>query len=286
MDHVFAIEDWLWRFPLWPDYGVYEGKIITSPCHLCNNHRLRAALADLVDWGPAVPMDVFVMADGEPAEPYTTKVGGLPYRPTGQPWPLAPDGTPWRFLAQFCFVHSHDLTGPLPGEVLLVFGDEDGVECAFEWQPLELTDLLQARDVPAGVRLGSACHGYRFRTVNYPEAKLKTPLPPEEELHCLGYPVRQYDVVFCYQATQIGRAPYLFPDGARLPCRTLCTLNSVQPDFHGRYPWVNRAKPLFRPGSRKGYGAPDIEKFMLGDMGCIYIGIDDHDQLCYTGDCY
>lgn len=88
MDYVFAIEDWLWRFPLRPDYGVYEGKIITGPGHLCNNQRLRVALADLVDWGPAVPTDVFVMADGEPPDPYATKVGGLPYRPAVRPCSL------------------------------------------------------------------------------------------------------------------------------------------------------------------------------------------------------
>ena len=125
MDYLFDIDEWLPRFPAPARSDDGDARIITSPCHLCNNHRLRPLLADQVDWGPAVPVDIFVMADGEPPDPCSTKIGGLPYRPTGKPWPTTANGAPLRFLAQFCFEYSKDLTGPLPDDVLLVFGDED-----------------------------------------------------------------------------------------------------------------------------------------------------------------
>ena len=39
---------------------------------------------------------------GEPAKPYLTKIGGVPYRPSDEPWPGQDDEDPMTFFAQFC----------------------------------------------------------------------------------------------------------------------------------------------------------------------------------------
>ena len=96
-----------------------DGSHVTSPFHiysvetLRDRHRLRV--------GPAIATDVFVWAIGEPERRDVTKIGGLPYWPTKQPWPERPDGGPCQFLAQINFTDSQDLVPELPGDVLLVF---------------------------------------------------------------------------------------------------------------------------------------------------------------------
>ena len=68
-----------------------------------------------------MPTDIFLLNLGEPEQRAVTKVGGLPYRAAGKPWPIAQSGAPMTFLTQFCFVDSRDLVPPLPGDMLLVF---------------------------------------------------------------------------------------------------------------------------------------------------------------------
>ena len=87
MNYLFDIDEWLPRLPLEAEYGRFAGDIITNPWHLCNNERLRWEMHDQIDWGPAVPMDVFVMAEVEPPDRHITKIGGLPYQTATKPWP-------------------------------------------------------------------------------------------------------------------------------------------------------------------------------------------------------
>ena len=60
---------------------------LTSPIHLVALEDLRSQLAESGLLGQGIPADVFAFALGEPAERHVTKVGGLPYRPAGEPWP-------------------------------------------------------------------------------------------------------------------------------------------------------------------------------------------------------
>jgi hypothetical protein len=142
MNYEFHLEDWLPRFPLRERYGRYSGDDITSPCDICNIEWLRRGMVDQYDWGRPVPVDVFVMSKGEPENRYATKIGGLPYRPRDLLWPCAPSGRPLAMIAQFNFTNSTDIIGKLPGDLLLVFGDDsdgDGpIELLhLEWQRLE-----------------------------------------------------------------------------------------------------------------------------------------------------
>jgi hypothetical protein len=100
--------------------------------------------------------DQIFFVNGEPAERSVTKVGGLPYRAAGVPWPLTDAGQPMTFLAQFCFAESRDLFGKLPGEILLIFAE--GREAylpnpydsslRFERYPLGLGNLIRAQEIP------------------------------------------------------------------------------------------------------------------------------------------
>jgi hypothetical protein len=172
MNYRFDIDEWLPRFPLRPEYDRFSGDIITSPRHICNNEQLRKAAHDQFDWGEAVPMDVFIMAVGEPPNRHATKIGGMPYRPAKTPWPTGKDGKPMSFLAQINFADSRDLTGELPGDVLLVFTPDahDYIESLhFEWQALGLTELISPDALPDQAWRPEPCYGHIYRTVSYPE---------------------------------------------------------------------------------------------------------------------
>ena len=143
----FCLDEWLVKFPLTPRYAAptYNAEIITSPLHICHNEQLRRIVKPLIDWGPEVPVDVFVWASGEPPEPYLTKIGGVPYRPADLDWPVNQYGRPLQFLAQFCFADSKDLVGDLPGDVLLAFvedGDYEFESLHCEWQQLGIRNLV------------------------------------------------------------------------------------------------------------------------------------------------
>jgi hypothetical protein len=139
INYKFDLDTWLPLFPLRPEFSdvYYGGRAVTSPADICNNEHLRKAIRDQVDWGRAVPVDIFVFAEGEPPDPFVTKIGGVPYRPSAKAWPVLSDGQLMTFVGQICFADSFDLTGELPGAVLLVFSGatlELGYDQAFEWE--------------------------------------------------------------------------------------------------------------------------------------------------------
>jgi len=281
-NYRFNLFDWVDQFPLEMIHNHYDGEIITSPSHLCNNERLRREMQGEYDWGEPVPVDVFVMAEGEPRDRHVTKLGGLPYRPANAPWPVARDGKPMLFLGQFNFGDSRDLVGELPGDVLLVFSDRSNEvfdRLIFEWQPMGLEDLIPATSVPVQPDTFTPCYGHVCRTVNFPSAKQRRdaryPL-------CRGRDVWSAYFVPKYQATQIGSAPFIIQRGTKLPGRIICTISSVQPDPHAPFPWVNHPDPLLPPGEYD-FNRNDL---MLDDMGCIYISIDDQQQLHWSMDSY
>jgi hypothetical protein len=269
MNYRFNIEEWVPRFPLAPRYANrYQAAVITSPGHLCNNVQLREELPDALDWGRSVPADVFVMAQGEPDNRHATKIGGLPYRPANLHWPLDKVGVPLAFLAQFNFFDSHDIFPDLPHDLLLIFAGDNG-ELRFEWQPLGLEDLTDGSDAPPQEVPILPCYGHIFRTENFPDVPFLT-----DDLSVRGRQVDQSFLLPRFQATQIGTAPFLIQQhllADPLPGRLLCTLNSVDPDSYGPYPFVNRAEPLLRERQ----WARATRYFTLDDAGGIYISIDD-----------
>lgn len=271
MNYRFNIEEWLPLFPLDPNVDQFHGEPITSPCHLCNNEQLRRGMQDQFIWGPSVPVDIFVMAQGEPADRHVTKVGGLPYRPAHAVWPKSQNNKPMFFIAQFNFSDSKDITGDLPGDLLLVFVSESFDFVIFEWQRLGIDDLITAEEVPTPKELFEPCYGHIFRTESYPEATCKT----SEYPLCRGKDVWSDYWLPQYQAMQIGSAPYFIQGNPNLPGRLLCTICSVGPDRNKPFPWINQSRPLLP----KGEWNYDKNYLAIGDTGCVYISIGDDKQL-------
>ncbi len=285
MNYDFDLEAWLPRFPLRGRYGLgdYSGEDITSPCDICNNEWLRRGMADQFDWGKPVPVDVFVMSKGEPEWRYATKIGGLPYRPANVPWPTATSGKPLALIAQFNFTNSRDIVGNIPGDLLLVFGDNsDGPfsPLHLEWQNLGISDLVSSEQVPRECMKIAPCFGNRCRTVGFPDAvEISNGRYPK----CHGNEVHSSYWIPQYQATQIGRAPFFIqPDDDSLAGLPLCTIASVQPDAHAPFPWVKVPEPLC-PEGKWPLGEAEL---MIGDLGCIYIFMEDHGTLHAGESCY
>ncbi len=62
----------------------------------------------------------------------------------------------------------------------------------------------------------------------------------------------------------------------------MCAISSVQPDRHERDPWVNHPEALM-PKDQWRY---DDNYLMMGDVGCIYVSIDEAGNLHHTMSCY
>jgi len=283
MNYEFDLEAWLLRCPLREKYGHYSGCPITGPNDLCNNEWLRRELEGEYDWGPPVPVDVFVMSKGEPENRAATKIGGLPYRSRNLPWPLARSGSPLELIAQFNFTNSADIVGSLPGDLLLVFGDvadEALGPLHMEWQRLGLEDLIQPADLPEDCNAIAPCFGNRCRMMSYPDASQRT---DSKYPQCRGKDVWSPYWIPELQATQIGRAPFFVQGGDdSLPGQPLCTIASVQSDCHQHYPWVNVPDPISPERIRSYVG----DELMIGDLGCIYISIEDNGTLHATESCF
>src|SRR5262245_46005232 len=132
----FTLDKWIKLFPLSAEERRYVcGRSIIGPGSLALVEQCRAAIQQRpnlgifsegsvrqkTNLGRTKPVDVFVLAKGEPPVRDATKIGGVPYRPRAKPWPLTPDGKPATFLAQFNFMQSRDILSSLPGDILLMF---------------------------------------------------------------------------------------------------------------------------------------------------------------------
>lgn len=285
-NYRFDIDEWLPRLPLEERYGHYSAEIVTGPCDICQNEHLRSALFDKFDWGQAVPADVFIMAKGEAPDRHVTKIGGLPYLPSGQPWPTDKKRNPLLFVGQVNFADSLDITGPLPGDVLLVFCEwEDRCFDGFQfiWQSVADVELTAADQLPTQPTELAPCHGHIFRTVNFPDAKEILPSESEEYVLLEGREVRESYLIREYQATQISRAPYYIqgvPDN--FPGQPLFTISSVDPSRLRPWPWINDAEVIPLKYSRN--RGPDY--LMMDDVGCLYVNIDESRKLHWTLDSY
>lgn len=260
---------------------------VTSPYDICTNEQLRRHFRAEFDWGPSIPVDVFIMADGEPENRWVTKFGGLPYRPANRAWPTDKDGAPLIFLAQFDFSDSLDITGKLPGDVLLIFNwkggfDFDEYPPHFEWQSLGCKNLIEAAAIPYQKPF-DPCYGHIFRTVNYPQAEQSLAFPTiQENPRYDGKVVYNFGSLSLYNASQIGLG-YVGQTGSEdtiLPGRLLCTVADTTPTFTTPYPFVNFPEPIPLPNwtSREAFEAQ--KKYLsIGDLGGIYISMDQEGKL-------
>lgn len=272
MNYVFETEKWEGQFGLKPVNGAeFWGVPVCGPADLFNNWLLLEALVprgrDERRLNRGTPMDVFVLAEGEPECRAVTKIGGLPYRPAEAKWPITESGRPMALIAQFNFLDSKDIVGSqLPGDLLLVFGDDEfGIEALhFEWQNVGIANVVES--IPDSCMRILPCHGYRVRTESWPRA---TPLDSWRALELQGQPVKRIERVLCFDALQIGRSPFLVDAVCDRgdPWVHLCTIPSVQP-LAERFPFLNREEPVSE------YNISRTDYLTIFDAGCIYIYIN------------
>jgi hypothetical protein len=230
-------------------------EIVVGPADVAINEQLRGELIAAGERPERrVPTDVAVWAKGEPSSRAVTKVGGLPYRPLDAPWPGADAGHPLRFVGQLSFVDSRDILADLPGDVLLIFGDDDALlaepeRLRFEWWSLTTAPLLA-----------------RAPAVDQPLAPFYAALHRTEDWN---------DTVF--EGTKIGGVPNFIQDEEVPSGRFIGTLGSISVPTDRRHPFVNVAAP--RGWSRD-------NDLMIGDMGCLYLFMESNGTILPLSQCY
>lgn len=256
------------------------GERVTSPYHIAviENLRDEAFAGRPPDGG--VPTDVVIFARGEPARREVTKVGGLPYWPAAKPWPHTAAGKPMFFVAQLCFADSTELTGRLPGDLLLVFGnpesmwgdeedDEDAPGVRLEWMRVGSEPLVTPGEVPETEWALSPCYGALHRTRDYPGA---------EQLFSQYRYSYQLNV---FEGTKIGGLPRWIQPGYPDFPHFLGAVGSIQPASDRPYPWLNQPEPI-----TSDQALYDDGLLMWGDAGSLFLCLDSRGDVHPTIQCY
>jgi hypothetical protein len=262
--------------------------IISGPYDIAVLEQLRAEANAADPDTERVPTDVFVWYRGEPEDRAVTKIGGLPYVPSGKRWPIAPSGVPLTFVAQVCFADSRDITPVLPGDVLLIFaegkersyqaevhydfawgdGDERDSAVHFEWATLGDTELVTADEVPSTGWQIMPCYAAIHRTWDYPTAD------------GFAYPDVADHIPTVNEATKIGGVcPWLDElesAGAVPPGEYLCSLSSLSPKIYKPFPFLNVPEPI--RWEEWSHSHP----LMIGDVGLMYFFLNSYGDLRWT----
>lgn len=270
----FELQPWIEQYPLSSPPPEYRsGGTVCSPRGLAIIEQIRRQATKKHDLGATVPVDIFVFRRGEPIRRDVTKVGGLPYRPAGLGWPETPEDGPMTFVAQFRFTESKDITGELPGDILLVFARHSGLYTDapkdppyfhYEWYRLGLSNLVSREDVPEPAWQFVRCYGYRYRTVDYIDPKADNLIREFLDASSTKYawPTHDTHSVARIDGMKIGGAPWWVdpddPDGP-LPGKFLCAMGMIgliaNPENRdAEYVWVNHDEP---PPPREHQGVKD-----------------------------
>jgi len=246
------------------------GEIVVGPGSLAVNEQLRAeAFPGSHYRGARVATDVFVWARGQPPNPAMTKIGGVPYRSRSSPWPRDREGKPVRFIAQLCFADSRDILEDLPGDVLLIYGDDDSLlvepeRLAFEWSSLGIAELAcEVPQMAAGEPL-TPYYGVIHRTEDWPDVR--------EEI---AGRYRRPWLLSVFEGTKIGGLPRFIQGEPTAAGDFLCALGSISAD-HSADPLINESEP-------RGSSAGDL---MIGDMGSLYLFLDPQGRVRAESQCY
>jgi hypothetical protein len=300
-----------------------SGEIVTSPCHMAVVEQLRLETLS----GrclPKYPTDVFVFGNGEPNNPCCTKIGGVPFWPTGKKWPINAVGTPMGFIAQFCFSDSKDLFPEMPGDLLLVFANgsykkrwmpDEQSDLHFEWVKIPQTTPIMASDVPdTSWKLlpfyGEIHRTADFLTGGFAEPKWWSVLMKHSKSigefwsgltarRVLEKRYHQSWSIPVIEGTKIGGIPRWIQNADKMPGRFLCALSSVHPTYqtgvddsiHRPHPFTNVAAPLVR---KRGAIAtidgsmelPTDGLLKWGDVGSLFLFLGDGGEIHWTCQSY
>lgn len=260
---------------------------IVSPLTLGYVEQYRAQQKIAERGWETTPVDVFVWALGDAPQRTFTKVGGDPYRRADLPWPkIQPatdpypvnEGATMTFLAQFNFAGSRDLFPQLPGDLLLIFAEDEtfsrpeGVYC--EWQSLDIPEeeLIPPKEVPTPAWDFVTCHGFRHRTVDY---RGKASNDSQSTVA----------KVATMDATKIGGYPNLLQttneefDGRLHDTGTifLAQLRSIFPHSDEYYPWMNHYEPMTLDRQD--------QYLSLVDDGTLYFRLNPQGEVTWEFEC-
>lgn len=258
------------------DLWKAQGCFLNGPKDVACIEQVRRRVRGKHSLGRAVPVDIFIWAKGSARYPYLTKVGGVPYREADLPWPKDKNGKPYTFVAQWCFLDSRDIVSSrLGGDILLMFFrdaesyfDDDGVY--FEWSVEKLQKPMSMRDVPPASFPVPEMAGQIWRTEEYPDAIDIF----EKEGHYEPW------LFATTQSTKIGRTTwYIQQDPTKPGEELLCTFNSFQ--LADTWPFVNIADLKAMTEKQR-----ELSEIMLGDVGTLYVLIDQRGHVRYVADCY
>jgi hypothetical protein len=253
-------------------------------------NQLRLVQAEL-DLGPKIPVQYLLYAQGEPETREQSRIGGLPYRPRGLPWPLDEQGHPDEFVCQIDFSDSRSLVPDLPGEIMLLFAPEEGIgPFTLEWYPSGLTDLMSAREFPRfdftfPMLQSESVFCYLYETYDFPEANGRIQGTRFESWKSFDYPC----------GSKIGGYCKSTPPGSE----HIFTLESIRLIYGEPYPFVDRkdwepdsvAGRVFSRLDRKvrqlrGARNPCYDILMIGDLGRIHIFKDSDGLFRAADECY
>jgi hypothetical protein len=283
------VDRWIEAFPLAHAKEFFRGAAMSGPGEVAMVEQIkRKANSRGLPLGKSIPIDLCVWEWGEGACRQRTRIGGLPYRPAGQPWPTSDEGEPLTFVAQFCFSDSRDIRSSLPGDILLIFGSPHFGDLEFEWQAFTDQPLIQHEEIPRTGWTIQPCAAVLFRTQEYPEADLDK-FDNEFPLNSwarggagskIGGFVKQYDYSIHLEeelAPGDETGPeHLWALGMIEKQRNrgplLCRLESIHPG--PRWPFVNMAQASWR-------WSHDANLFLIHDAGAIDIYLNAQGELSF-----
>jgi hypothetical protein len=178
------------------------------------------------------------------------------------------------FIGQLRFTESKDLVQRLPGEILLIFSEDDvGAPDSFlfEWKPLGLQNLVEARDVAAPAWAFVNCYGLQYRTVDLKADPDDARTRDDSDFFWAGRIL----------GTKIGGLPRWIQGDERPAGQFLGSVGPVQPSPEVDYPWVNDSKPL---SLREYYQSNRC--LMWGDMGNCNLFLKDDGEIEAIVQCF
>ena len=270
-----------------------RGYPIFSPRDAALTEQLRRDMGFYEKCQTTGPTDVLVPVPGRGGRDPTSRFGGPPNFRPDQPWPTSKSGEPLTFIAQLCFADSHDLVGPTPGELLLVFNRPHvfddrpryphgtcyaGEEWALVWSDLQ-APLTRAGEMRPLLVDRTVAHFQRWRALGfdysdaYDQATSYEPLlnplakpddfPSFADPHALG-PL---------QGFRIGGKPFGVQDQPPF-ARFLCEIAGLS--------WEGAEYVAAGLDA----AAIGLKRFAIGDAGELYVGFDGAGNLLHEDQCY
>lgn len=239
------------------------GKHITSPWDLYSVEMLRDR--HRVRQGKTFPSDLIVWGLGEPENLAATKVGGRPYWPKCEPWPISKKGEPYRFFAQMNFADSLELfEQELPANILTIllhprhslFGASNWME--FYWVSDQLEPNL-AIDVPVVVENAGPFWATLHRSADYLEMVDQLNAIPADGSNNL--PVAN--------GSKISGCPHFIHGSGHWETTFLGQIATIHAARDVPYPWVNHESPIPEDFGSEATEARH-EGFYIGDFGSFY----------------